>query len=76
MFKIERTVKTIFDKETRAELLKRVNSLNENSSRHWGKMNVYQMIKHCILCEEMYLEKRLISVHCLVFSWGESPLTN
>ena len=50
-------MKTIFDKQTRDNLILRVNSLNENSTRQWGKMNVYQMIKHCILCEEMYLGK-------------------
>ena len=50
-------MKTIFDKETRAELIKRVELLHENSTKQWGKMNVYQMLKHCILCEEMYLGK-------------------
>jgi hypothetical protein len=50
-------MKTIFDQTTREELINRVNSLNENSTAQWGKMNVYQMIKHCILCEKMYLGK-------------------
>ena len=50
-------MKTIFDQTTREELINRVNFLTENSTRQWGKMNVYQMIKHCILCEEMYLGK-------------------
>ena len=50
-------MKTIFDKEIRNEIIKRVDSLNENSTAQWGKMNVYQMIKHCILCDEMYLGK-------------------
>ena len=50
-------MKTIFDQTTREELINKVNSLKENSSAQWGKMNVYQMIKHCILCEEMYLGK-------------------
>jgi hypothetical protein len=48
---------TIFDSKTRTELIVRVELLNENSQRQWGKMNVYQMVKHCILCEEMYLKK-------------------
>ena len=46
-------MKTIFDKETRDELINRINSLNENSTAQWGKMNVYQMIKHCTSFEEM-----------------------
>ena len=50
-------MKTIFNKQIRNELIDRVNLLNENSTRQWGKMNVYQMLKHCILCEEMYLGK-------------------
>jgi len=51
-------MKTVFDKATRDELVTRINSLNEHSVPQWGKMNVYQMLKHCTLCEEMYLGKR------------------
>lgn len=51
-------MKTVFDKATREELINRINTLNENSKPEWGKMNVYQMLKHCVLCEEMYLGKR------------------
>jgi hypothetical protein len=51
-------MKTIFDKTTRDELIVRINRLNENSIARWGKMNIYQMLKHCTLCEEMYLGKR------------------
>ena len=38
-----------------SSLISRINSLNENSTAQWGKMNVYQMLRHCILCEEMFL---------------------
>jgi hypothetical protein len=48
-------MKTIFDKETRMELINRINTLNENSTAQWGKMNIYQMLKHCTLWEEMIL---------------------
>ena len=48
-------MKSVFDKTTRDELVKRIESLNEHSKAQWGKMNVYQMLKHCVLCEEMYL---------------------
>jgi hypothetical protein len=51
-------MKTIFDKTARDELIVRINRLNENSIARWGKMNIYQMLKHCTLCEEMYLGKR------------------
>lgn len=46
-------MKTIFDKTTRDELIKRINMLNENSTSQWGKMNIYQMLKHCTLWDEM-----------------------
>lgn len=50
-------MKTIFDKTTRDELIKRINSLNENNSAQWGKMNIYQMLKHCTLWDEWILGK-------------------
>lgn len=46
-------MKTIFDKSTREELINRINTLNGNNTAQWGKMNVYQMLKHCTLWEEM-----------------------
>jgi hypothetical protein len=51
-------MKTIFDKATRDELISRISSLNENNSSQWGKMNVYQMIKHCSSWEEMIQENK------------------
>jgi hypothetical protein len=46
-------MKTVFDKTTRDELIARINTLNEQSTAQWGKMNVYQMLKHCTLWEGM-----------------------
>lgn len=51
-------MKTIFDKTTRDELITRINTLNENNTAQWGKMNIYQMLKHNTLFEEMLLGKR------------------
>jgi len=48
-------MQTVFDKQTRDNLATRINSLSENSTAQWGKMNVYQMLKHCTIAEEMYL---------------------
>lgn len=48
-------MKTIFDKTTRDELINRINTLTDNSTAQWGKMNIYQMLKHCTLWEEMIL---------------------
>jgi hypothetical protein len=51
-------MKTIFDKTTRDELIKRINTLHENSRAQWGKMTLYQMIRHCGIWEEMILGKK------------------
>jgi len=51
-------MKTVFDKATRDDLIGRIKILNENNTPQWGKMNVYQMLKHCVLADEMYLGKR------------------
>lgn len=37
---------TIFNKRIREEFIHRINSINENSTILWGKMNVFQMVKH------------------------------
>jgi len=50
----ELAMKSVLDKSTRDELFNRINSLNENSKPLWGKMNVFQMLRHCTLCEEMF----------------------
>lgn len=46
-------MKSVFDNEIRAELIRRIGSLHENSTAQWGKMTVYQMLKHCTLWEDM-----------------------
>jgi hypothetical protein len=51
-------MKTMFDKSTRDEVIARIDMLTENSGPGWGKMNVYQMLKHCTLWEEMALGKK------------------
>jgi hypothetical protein len=51
-------MKSIFDKSTRDELIARINALTEGSSAKWGKMNIYQMLEHCMLWEEMILRNK------------------
>ena|ERR1700744_2661667 len=46
-------MKTVFDKTTRDELITRINALNATNTAQWGKMNLNQMVKHCMLWEEM-----------------------
>lgn len=47
-------MKSVFYKDTRDEVVSRINSLNEASKAQWGKMTVAQMVRHCTLCEEYY----------------------
>jgi hypothetical protein len=46
-------MKSIFEESTNDELIRRIDLVNENSKAQWGKMDVYQMLKHCTLWEEM-----------------------
>lgn len=50
-------MRTIFDKITRDGLIDRISRLNEDSVTEWGKMNICQMLEHCIRYEEMVLGK-------------------
>jgi len=45
-------MKSIFDELNRTELTNRIKTVNENNRSQWGKMNVYQMLKHCTIWEE------------------------
>ena len=51
-------MKTIFDQKTKNELIGRINMLSEESKAQWGRMNVYQMVKHCRLWDEMILGRK------------------
>lgn len=48
-------MKTVLDASTRTEVIDRIAKLDSNSKPLWGKMNVYQMVKHCGQWEEMAL---------------------
>ena len=50
-------MKSIFNIETENEIIERIKTLTPENKALWGKMNVYQMVKHCTLCEDMYLGK-------------------
>jgi len=51
-------MRTVFDDITRNDLTQRIDALHEKSKVQWGKMNVQQMIQHCILSNEMILENK------------------
>ena len=69
-------MKTVFDKQTRDDLITRIDSLNKNSTAQWGKMNVYQMLKHCTIAEEMYLGKKKYDRVFLGRLFGKIALKN
>lgn len=50
-------MKTVFDTAVREELITRINSLTLQNNAQWGKMNVSQMLKHCVLCDDMFFGK-------------------
>lgn len=50
-------MKSLFDTSVREELAQRINSLTPESKALWGKMNVFQMLRHCVLCDEMFFGK-------------------
>jgi hypothetical protein len=50
-------MKTIFEPSTITELTNRINSLSPQHQAQWGTMNVFQMTKHCALCDDMFLGK-------------------
>lgn len=54
-------MKSIFDIETRMEILNRIDSLNQENKAAWGQMTVGQMVKHCALCEEYYHGNLVVS---------------
>ncbi len=51
-------MKSIFDTTTINEFKVRIEKLDANAPAQWGKMNVYQMLKHCTENELMMLEEQ------------------
>lgn len=52
-------MKTIYDPQVKADLLRRIDLVNDDSLAQWGKMNAFQMVRHCALWEEMALGRKL-----------------
>ncbi|MDF4202544.1 DUF1569 domain-containing protein [Maribacter sp. SA7] len=51
-------MKTIFNTNTSNELIERIQALQEIDNAQWGKMDSYQMLKHCTLSEELFQGKK------------------
>lgn len=50
-------MKTIFNRPIREELISRINSLDKDNAAQWGKMDVCQMVKHCVFWDEWVLRR-------------------
>lgn len=51
-------MKNIFDNQTINEFKVRINQLNPEAQPAWGKMNVFQMLKHCTENERMMVREK------------------
>ncbi|SHM48722.1 DinB superfamily protein [Chitinophaga jiangningensis] len=51
-------MKTIHHPDDRSSLIARIHALPETNPGQWGKMNMHQMIQHCILWEDLMLRKK------------------
>lgn len=54
-------MKSVFDTTTREELVNRINTVSQQHKAQWGKMNAFQMVRHCALCDDMFLGKLKIN---------------
>lgn len=50
-------MKSIFDSRVTSEIESRISALKETAPAQWGKMNAFQMLRHCTMCDDMMLGK-------------------
>lgn len=63
-------MKNIFEPETYQEIKSRINQLNPQTARKWGKMDVAQMMAHCSAAFEVGLGDRDLKRGILGFLFG------
>lgn len=51
-------MKSIFDQSSQKEIVGRIESLNANQNAQWGKMSINQMLRHCILWDQVAQGKK------------------
>ena len=74
-------MKSLFEKESFNEINIRINTLTENKSPDWGKMNVGQMMKHCqvpfgIVNGTLNMETKVGFMKKLIFSLMKPMMYN
>lgn len=50
-------MKSVLDPSARAEIISRIQNVSDGHTARWGKMNAFQMLKHCTICDDMLLGK-------------------
>jgi hypothetical protein len=60
MIAIQNKMKNLFDRTDVFEILERIEKLTPQAQRHWGKMNVAQMLAHCNVSLETAMGKNVI----------------
>lgn len=69
-------MQSIFDATTREAIKRRIDTLGDHSVPLWGKMTLYQMMKHCTKWEEMALGKKIYRQSLLGLLFGKIALKN
>ena len=46
-------MKSVYEAQTRQELISRINAITSQNKAEWGTMNLPQMLRHCRMAEEM-----------------------
>ncbi len=67
-------MESLWNKNYQAVLLSRINQLNENSQRLWGKMNVAQMLEHINIAYRNSIDEIKVSKHPLSFLVSLPPI--
>lgn len=57
----QEAMKTIFDHSAREEIIERIALLGEQNEPEWGAMTLNQMLRHCILWDEVAQGKRTVN---------------
>jgi hypothetical protein len=69
-------MKTIFDPAERNQLIARIQALTGLEQAVWGKMNVAQMVEHCIRWEETMAGEKKIDRVWLGYLFGKMALSS
>lgn len=67
-------METIFEYETRKSIINRIRLIKEEDLPQWGKMNVYQMLQHCVRYENMMQGKIKYKRVLVGYLFGKSAL--